>query len=133
MRSQTLPANYATTSPLMAPYAPPSPAMVNSPWLSPQPHMMQTQQSQNGHFDPPRSPNVHAAQASPMMAPRSPMMRSPMMQPRSPMIQPRPVTPVMQPSSAQKPATLPDGRPVMHWGKDKVNVDKGLVIIVFNL
>lgn len=109
MRSQTLPASFASTSPMMAPYAPPSPATVNSPWLSPQLHMMQPQ---SGHFEPPRSPVVHAAQASPMMAARSPMM-----QPRSPMMQSRPVTPVMQPSPIQKPATLPDGRPVVHWGK----------------
>lgn len=118
MRSQTLPVNYGSTSPMMAPHAPPSPA-ITSPWLSPQPHMVQNQSVQNGNFDPPRSPAMGAAQPSPMMAPLSPMMRapSPMMQPKSPLMQGRPVTPVMQPPNVPKPSTLPDGRAVMRWGK----------------
>ncbi|KAJ2964186.1 hypothetical protein NQZ79_g891 [Umbelopsis isabellina] len=120
MRSQTLPVNYGSTSPMMAPHAPPSPA-ITSPWLSPQPHMVQNQSVQNGNFDPPRSPAMGAAQPSPMMAPLSPMMRapSPMMQPKSPLMQGRPVTPVMQQPNVPKPSTLPDGRAIMHWARAK--------------
>jgi hypothetical protein len=111
MRSQTLPVNYGSTSPMMAPYAPPSPA-ATSPWLSPQPHMLQNLPVQNGNFDPPRSPAMGTAQPSPMMAPLSPMMQS-----KSPLMQGRPVTPVLQQPNIPKPSTLPDGRAVMHWGK----------------
>ncbi|KAM3586313.1 formin-binding protein [Umbelopsis sp. WA50703] len=113
MRSQTLPVNYGSTSPMMAPYAPPSPA-ATSPWLSPQPHMLQNLPVQNGNFDPPRSPAMGTAQPSPMMAPLSPMMQS-----KSPLMQGRPVTPVLQQPNIPKPSTLPDGRAVMHWARAK--------------
>ncbi|KAI9286931.1 hypothetical protein BC943DRAFT_336033 [Umbelopsis sp. AD052] len=120
MRSQTLPASYGGSSPMMTPYAPPSPAMVNapSPWLSAQPQQMAPpSQPTNGNFDPPRSPMMSAA--SPMMAPRSPMMRSPMMQPRSPMIPNGAVSPMMQATSVPRPTALPNGRPILQWAAAK--------------
>ncbi|KAI8582012.1 hypothetical protein K450DRAFT_230388 [Umbelopsis ramanniana AG] len=57
--------------------------------------------------------------SSPMMAPRSPMMRSPMIQPRSPMIQNGAVSPMMQAASAPRPTTLPNGRPILQWAVAK--------------